>query len=479
MADALIIDDDMQICEMLADLIRSLNHTAVTANTIHEGLKKAASHSYDVVFLDVQLPDGNGLEIVPQIRGTVNAPEVIIMTGAGDPDGAQLAIENGAWDYLQKPLTPQKVTLPLNRVLQYRENIKSAKRVPTILKLEGFVGKSPKIKECLDQMAQAAVTDSNVLVTGETGTGKEVFSRALHVNSLRSDKKFVVVDCASLPETLVESSLFGHEKGAFTGAEKASAGLIAQAHNGTLFLDEIGELNLSIQKSFLRVLQERRYRSVGGKVEKTSDYRLIAATNKDLESMVQDKFLMEDLLYRLRTFHIHLPPLRDRQEDIRELIVYQTNRICQNQNIQAKGFSPDFFDTLLAYQWPGNIRELFNTLEVSITRSFDEPILFTKHIPKSIRAQVARLSVPIKTEPDEIPQQVSSNQISSNLPQGILPFREYRESVLAKIEREYCELLMRTTKGNIKIACEKSGFGRSRLYSLLKKHQVSRFGWDS
>jgi len=473
MADVLIIDDEEAVCRMLAELIQGFNHTAVYAHTIHDGLSKAAAQPFDVVFLDVQLPDGNGLEILPQIRNTANAPEVIIMTGAGDADGAQLAIENGAWDYLQKPLSPTKVTLPMNRVLQYRENLKAAKRLPTTLKLDGFVGTSPKMKACLDLLAQAAATNANVLVTGETGTGKELFSRALHDNSKRAAQNFVVVDCAALPENLVESSLFGHAKGAFTGADKASAGLVAQADHGTLFLDEIGELNLSIQKKFLRVLQEHRYRPVGGKSEKTSDFRLIAATNRSLDEMIQDNLFREDLLYRLRTFAIHLPALRERQEDIKELIVFQTNKICQDQHIQPKGFAPDFFDTLSAYQWPGNIRELFHTMEVAITNCFHEPILFTKHIPNNIRAQVARLSVPTGKKQEPEPRQTP--QTSEDFPE----FRQYRESGLAKMEQEYCRKLMRQTKGNIKSACELSGLGRSRLYILLKKHQVSRFGWET
>jgi two-component system NtrC family response regulator len=473
MADILIIDDEKEVCQMLAELIRGLNHTAVYAHTLHEGMSRVDVHSFDVVFLDVQLPDGNGLDILPHIRSGANAPEVIIMTGAGDPDGAQLAIENGAWDYLQKPLSSTKITLPMNRVLQYRENLKAAKQLPTTLKLDGFLGKSPKVKKCLDLLAQAAVTNANVLITGETGTGKELFARALHDNSKRAEQNFVVVDCAALPETLIESSLFGHEKGAFTGAEKASSGLVAQADHGTLFLDEIGELSPSIQKSFLRVLQEHRYRPVGGKSEKKSDFRLVSATNKDLEKMIEDGFFREDLLYRLRTFTIHLPPLRDRQEDIRELIVYQTNRICQNQNIQPKGFAPDFFDTLSAYHWPGNIRQLFHTLEVAITSSLYEPILFANHIPNNIRAQVARLSVTTT-----LVDGLSRPQTEKIDPADIYDFRQYRASGIADIEREYCQKLMKQTKGNIVSACKLSGLGRSRLYSLLKKHHVSRLGWD-
>ena len=308
MAEVLIIDDDEQMCRLLSETIKRMNHHAVYSMTLEKGLEAAVSGPFDVVFLDVNMPDGSGLDIIPRIRASATSPEVIIMTGAGDPDGAEIAIKNGAWDYLQKPLSSKSIHLPINRVLQYRDSLKTAAQITVALKRKGILGGSLLLKNCMDALARSANSDANVLITGETGTGKELFAKALHENSSRAQDNFVVVDCAALPETLVESVLFGHVKGAFTGAEAAQDGLIKQADEGTLFLDEVGELPITVQKKFLRVLQEHRFRPVGGKHEIQSRFRLVAATNRDLTAMVDAHQFRRDLLYRINTSRIHLPP---------------------------------------------------------------------------------------------------------------------------------------------------------------------------
>ncbi|MCP4110809.1 MAG: sigma-54-dependent Fis family transcriptional regulator [Desulfobacteraceae bacterium] len=226
MANVLIIDDEELVCKILADMVNRTGHCASYAYTLKEGIGKAMSAPFDVVFLDVRLPDGNGLDALPMIREMESSPEVIIITGAGDPNGAEIAIKSDAWDYLQKPLSTNKITLQLNRVLQYRSDIEKAGRKAVALKLDGIVGNSPRIQNCFDFIAQAAITDTNVLLTGETGTGKELFARAIHDNSPRAVNNFVVVDCAALPETLAESLLFGYEKGVYTGADRSRDGMI-------------------------------------------------------------------------------------------------------------------------------------------------------------------------------------------------------------------------------------------------------------
>jgi len=251
MEDILIIDDDKTICEMLSSLIQSMGYDVTYSLTLKSGLEEASAGAFGVVFLDVRMPDGNGLDMLHEIRQVPSSPEVIIMTGQGDPDGAALAIKSGAWDYLEKPSSIEEMTLPLVRALQYREE-KKARMPKMALKREGIVGSSPQLAACLDLVAQAANSDANVLIEGETGTGKELFARAIHENSSRANGNFVVVDCTALPETLVESVLFGHKKGSFTGADKTQDGLIKQADGGTVFLDEVGELPLSAQKTFLR-----------------------------------------------------------------------------------------------------------------------------------------------------------------------------------------------------------------------------------
>lgn len=240
------------------------------------------------------------------------------------------------------------MTLPLIRALEFRRE-KTDKKELITLDRNGIIGSSPKLNACLDRVAQAAMSDVKVLITGETGTGKELFARAIHKNSARAGHPYIVVDCSVIPEALAESHLFGHEKGAFTGAERDRAGLIKQASGGTLFLDEVGELSLPIQKAFLRVLQEQRFRPLGSKKEETSDFRLIAATNRNLETMIAQGTFREDLYYRLQSFVIQTPSLREHQEDIPEPAMHQAMRICEETKSMSKGFSPDFFDFLSAY----------------------------------------------------------------------------------------------------------------------------------
>ncbi|RLB62102.1 MAG: sigma-54-dependent Fis family transcriptional regulator, partial [Deltaproteobacteria bacterium] len=354
MAKILIIDDEEMMCATLSTLVERKKHIATSAMTLREGIDLAASEDFDVVFLDVKMPDGNGLDALPTIEASPSNPEVIIMTGFGDPNGAELAIKCGAWDYIEKGFSIKEITLSLERALQYRKEKKEAdlKRKPIRLKRENIIGSSPALNNCLDLVAQAAESDANVFITGETGTGKELFARAVYENSLRSKENFVVVDCTSLPETLVESLLFGHERGSFTGADRSQNGLVRQAHKGTLFLDEVGELPMTLQKSFLRVLQEHRFRPVGSNKEVESEFRLIAATNRDLDAMVESGEFRSDLLFRLRTFIIELPPLRERREDIKELARYHIDKFCNQYSLDSKGFSPEFLQTLMSYPWP-------------------------------------------------------------------------------------------------------------------------------
>ena len=466
MALILIIDDDPIVCETISHIVKHLGHEARIAHSLQEGVEEASSGVVDVVLLDVRLPDGNGLEAVPRIRKAPSRPEIIILTGYGDADGAELAIKNGAWDYLEKPSSRQQISLTLTRALQYRQQ-KEAIKPAEAIKREGIVGNSHEIRDCLDLVAQAAKGDANILITGETGTGKELFALAIHNNSRRARNSFVVVDCAALPKNLVESVLFGHEKGAFTSADKAQEGLIKQANGGTLFLDEVGELSPSVQKSFLRVLQERRFRPVGGKEEIKSDFRLIAASNRDLDDLVRRGQFREDLLFRLRTFTIELPPLRERLEDIKELVRHYIAQLAEEHRTEAKDLSPEFMDLLARYPWPGNVRELVHALERAFVTALHEPVLYPKHLPTHIRTQLARTSIRKKAAP--APAQSRGGDPSPTL----LSLQKVRDAALADVERQYLKDLIEHTGGDIQQACHTSGLSRSRLYSLLKKYGLS------
>jgi len=466
MANVLIIDDDQGMCFTLSRLVERKGHDATSAHTIKEGLRAVSSGEFDIVFLDVQLPDGNGLKLLPKIVATPSEPEVIIITGKGHPDGAELAIKNGAWDYIEKPSSIQDMTLPFVRALQYREEKKSLKP-PVALKREGIIGSSPQIRACLDILAQSASSEATVLISGETGTGKELFARAIHENSARCNNNYVVVDCAALPKTLVESMLFGHKKGAFTGADTDSEGLIKHADTGTLLLDEVGELPRDIQKAFLRVLQEKRFRPVGGKQEITSDFRVLASTNRDLNKMVQQKRFRSDLLFRLKSLHIKLPPLIERRKDIKELVMHYMAKLCEGYGLGTKGFSPEFLEEMMNYAWPGNVRELVNTMERVIAAAKSEPTLHPKHLPDYIRITLARgkkfKESPVKGIPKEIDLSF----------QAFPKLRDYREKAVAQLEQQYLKDLISHTKGNTKEACKISGLGKSRFYELIKKYNLS------
>jgi two-component system NtrC family response regulator len=469
MAGILIVDDDKSICYTLSRMVSRMGHSAACAYTIAEGLQLADCGEIDVVFLDVQMPDGNGLDALPKLRGAPSCPEVIIITGFGDPDGAELAIKSGAWDYIEKGCSVKEMSLPLLRALEYRKEKRAAlSQTKTVMafKRGNIIGGSPKLMACMDLLAQTAASDANVLLYGETGTGKELFADAIHRNSSRSGGPFVVVDCAALPETLIESMLFGHEKGSFTGAEKAREGLIRQACGGTLFLDEIGELPFNSQRTFLRVLQERRFRPIGSSREIESDFRLLAATNRDLDRMAQENRFRADLLFRLKSFTIELPPLRERPEDIKDITRHHIDQFCARHGLTSKGFSPEFLDTLKAHHWPGNIRELVNTLDRALAAAHYEPTLFPTHLPINIRVRRARAAVDHKT-PGEIAPTAD--------PARTLPkIQDFREMAYIKAEKHYLDDLIGLCEGDIKEACRIAGISQSRLYALLQKHKISK-----
>jgi two-component system NtrC family response regulator len=478
MGRVLIIDDDPLIREVLTENVRDLGHTPFAAETLGRGRGILETEGIELVFLDIRLPDGDGLEHLGEVRRHPPEPEVIIITGVGDADSAEMAIRSGAWDYLQKPLSRQRIHLQIERVFDFRGKTTGARRI-VALRRDDIIGSSPLLKDCLDQVAQCADTQTNVLISGETGTGKELFARAIHENSGRADREFVVVDCASLTENLAESLLFGHEKGAFTGADRKWAGLLSEADGGTLFLDEVGELPLSVQKTFLRVLQERRFRPLGANRERRVDFRLASATNRDLDEMAAAGDFRLDLLFRLRTFEIHLPPLRSRMADLQPLTLHYLLSICKRHGLKVKGMLPEFVAHLEAWHWPGNVRELVNTLEAAILSDPENPMLFPLHLPAAIRSRYLRHHLEARDDRSESapagPSPVESHErIRLSLPDPLGAFKDWRNQVLETGERAYLERLMRVADGDIPAACETSGLSQSRLYHYLKKYHIQK-----
>lgn len=464
MALVLIIDDDPSISYTLSRAAQRQGHTVTFARTLREGEQKSIEQEFALVFLDVCLPDGDGLTLLPKLKAQEPSPEVIIITGAGEPEDAATAIANGAWEYIQKSDSIHQIAVTLERALRYREKRLFAPQTSSLpLQRENIVGDSPALRRALGTVEQYAASDVNVLITGETGVGKEMFARAIHENSNRRHQPFIVVDCAALPDTLAEGILYGYTKGAFTGAAKENSGLIMQADGGTLFLDEIGELSLDVQKKFLRLLQEHTVRPIGGTRELHSHFRLLAATNRDLEVMVEEGTFRSDLLFRVKALHLPLPSLMERKEDIRLLVEKFISVLCRQYSIPPKKVDPELLEVLESYNWPGNVRELRHAIDHAVSAARHEPLLFSQHIPQMIRISVAKQRVsqsPARLAP--LPDK------KEDLP----PLNEFRAEAYRRLEEQYLRDLMLLTEGVIKEACTISGLSRSRLYALLKERGV-------
>lgn len=468
-ASILVIDDDTAFAETICELVEQEGYRLARASTLREGIDLLKEDDFDLVLLDVYLPDGNGLAAIPRIQSAPSAPEVIIMTAFGDPDGADLALKNGAWDYLEKTPEINSIMLPILRALQYREARTSAPQAELYTRA-GILGNSGLVRSCLEFMARVAPTDTSVLIKGETGTGKELFARAIHENSRRRKGPYIVVDCASLPSNLIGSALFGHERGAFTGADRTHEGLVRQAHGGTLFLDEIAELPLDMQTAFLRVLQEHRFRPLGSAKEMESNFRLLAATNRNIEEMTQQGRFRSDLFYRLGAAVLTVPPLREHPEDITELAMAYLSNLCARSQVPMKGFSPDFLEVLFRYDWPGNVRELFHVLETTFAGTHGETILFARDLPLDVRRK-AREDFHEKSA--AMPMEHGRVEVHHHASYPTL--QDARNEAADRAERHYIENLLNMTGGAMKRALALSGLSRSQLYRLMKKHGLRRF----
>ncbi len=479
MEQMLIIDDDKETCETMESLISRLGYQCDMAYDLKTGLPLLKQKNYAILFLDVCLPDGNGLEILPDIMAGPEPPEVVILTGRGDPDGAELAIKGGVWDYLLKPSSVKEIRLTLDRALKYHKE-KKTRAEQSKLEFNQVIGKSQRIQASLQLTAKAARSDAYVLITGETGTGKELFASTIHQNSQRASGQFVVVDCASLTESLVESTLFGYRKGAFTGAQSDRLGLIKLADGGTLFLDEVGEMPLSIQKVFLRVLQEQHFRPVGDNQQLSSNFRLIAATNRDLDTMVEQGTFRRDLLFRIKTIRIHLPALRNRTEDIEDLLHARMDYLGEKFGLSPKKLGQDFLDTLLRYSWPGNVRELFNILERAMIDAGEEDTLYAVHLSRDLRIKVAKSQIQQMTGSGELSEADDRTGNDGVLKIGQRIFEDIFDSPLPSLkefkgtaEKVYLSELIRQCDGNVPEILKKSGLSRSHFYLLLKKNSLT------
>jgi len=395
-ARLLIVDDEASLRDMLSFVFVKEGFEVRLASNFTEGLADALKSSPDVIICDIKMPDGNGLDLLRRVKEENARVPVIMITGHGSTTDAVEAMKAGAIDYVNKPFDNDELVLKVRRALGEKsleqENVYLKQELAARYTFANIIGKGSRMQEIFRTIERIGKVTSTVLITGESGTGKELIARAIHFTSVRKDRKFVSINCGALPETLLESELFGHERGAFTGAVKEKRGLFAEADGGTLFLDEISETSPTMQVKLLRAIQEKLIRKVGGNEETSVDVRIIAATNKDLSELASQGKFREDLFYRINVIPIALPPLRARTEDIAPLTQHFIGKVCKEQKIVEKKISAEAMRLIEAYPWPGNVRELENTLERTVALE-PGPVINVSSLPESIALGV-RTRVP-------------------------------------------------------------------------------------
>lgn len=366
----LIVDDEKGQRDILNLILKKEGYDIVDVSSVREALDQLDRHEFDLIMTDLQMPGQSGLELLEHVLADDPQQCVILMTAHGSVDSAVEAMRKGAFDYLEKPLERDNLVLTLKRAFErinlLRENTVLQKRVAEIKTIPNMLGQHPKMTEVFRVVAKIAATTSTVLIVGESGTGKELIARAIHESSQRKDQPFMAINCAAIPDTLIESELFGHEKGSFTGASARELGIFEAANGGTVFLDEIGEMNVSMQAKLLRAIQEKEIRRVGGKVNVPLDVRIVSATNKELEQEIKRGGFREDLFYRLNVIRINLPPLRERGNDVKTLAEFFVRKYSQASGITMDGISKPALKLLMNYTWPGNVRQLESVIERAV-----------------------------------------------------------------------------------------------------------------
>jgi two-component system, NtrC family, response regulator GlrR len=442
----LVVDDDRNLLELVKMRLESAEYQVEAVLREEEAVNAVKDQTFDLAIVDLQLAQQDGISLMEELHRLTPDLPVMILTAHGSIESAVEAMKKGAYSYLTKPFDPQELLLQIKIALENRRLTSEVKRLESLLDerygFSNIIARSEKMMMLLEKVAQIVKTDSTVYIHGESGTGKELIATAIHLASERRNHEFVALNCAAIPEGLLESRLFGHEKGAFTGAIKNTKGLFTRAHEGTLFLDEIGDMPLGIQAKLLRVLQERRFYPVGSENEVEVDVRVIVATNKNLESLVKQGFFREDLFYRIHVIPVFLPPLRERKEDIPLLVEHFRKKFSQQMNKEIKGLTPMAMQKLMFYDWPGNIRELENTMEYGVAMTQEDII----HEDLIFQHQNRRV-VP---------------------PSGIQPLKEARDAY----EKSYLINLLSLCKGNITKSAILAGKYRADFYDLLKKHSL-------
>ena len=446
----LVVDDDIDMCELVREGLKKRDFEVEATTDGERALQTVRDREFDVIVTDIQLGTISGLDLCKEVA--VNRPDVpvVVITAHGNMEVAVSAIRAGAYDFINKPFRIDELALTLERAVRHRQLQDEVKRlrqaVQGVTRVESLVGESPAMQRVYDVVEQVAQGDATVLVTGESGTGKELVARAIHERSERAEAPFVAINCAAMPATLLESELFGHVRGAFTDAKRSRPGLFVQASGGTLFLDEIGEMPLEMQAKLLRVLQERKVRPVGGDAEISFDTRIIAATNRDLETEVEEKRFREDLYYRINVVRIHVPPLRSRGHDMLLLAQHFLEGYAKRNAKSVVGVSSATAQKLIDYDWPGNVRELENSMERAVTLTkFSE--ITVDDLPEKIRDYQSSKMVISGDDPEELP-------------------------TLDEVERRYIRRVLKAVGGNKTHAARVLGLDRRTLYRKIDRLDI-------
>jgi DNA-binding NtrC family response regulator len=449
----LIVDDEKDMLILLQRIIsEETDHEVFTETNPFSALELFKEVPFDLVLTDLKMPKMDGIKLLEEFKKIRPMVFVVILTAFATVETAVEAIQKGAYDYLIKPFRRERISLTINRVMKWqeivRENLSLRQALAEKGSLSPIVGSDPGMKEIFERIRQVAPSMATVLITGASGTGKELVAKAIHQNSLRSAKKFITVNCTAIPEQVMESELFGHVKGAFTGAWKDKKGLVEEAHGGTLFLDEIGDLSPRLQTKLLRLLQEGEYKPVGSVETKKADLRFIAATNHNLKTEIKEKRFREDLFYRLNVIHFELPALKERRQDIPLLSYHFLEKYARINQKNIREISPTAIHVLKSQEFPGNVRELENIIERGVvfcrTDTLEAKDLFLEN--------------------EQVPFFPDLNQEISSL-----SFKEAKDKVISLFHEQYIRLLLNKNNGNISRAAEQAGIQRQYLHRLIKE----------
>lgn len=453
----LIVDDEKDMLVLLKRIFKE--KTKYMVETEYDPLKVVEllrKHQFNIIITDLKMPKMDGIAILDMVKNVQPSAVVVIMTAYATIETAVEATRKGAFDYISKPFRKERILLTIEKAMEWQkltqENVSLRKSIQYKKESLPIIGSSPATLSIIKMIDQVAKSTATIFISGESGTGKELVARAIHYNSDRKEKPFITINCTAMPEQIIESELFGHVKGSFTGAWKDKRGLVQEADQGTLFLDEIGDLNMAMQAKLLRLLQEGEYKPVGGLTTKQADIRFVVATNQDLKKLIEAKQFREDLYYRLNVINIHLPPLRDRREDISILAHHFLKKFNSLNDKKISGIDPEGISALMSKSWPGNIRELENCIERGVILCQSDTIKISDILPQEPVAHTSPL-------------------FDHNI--YTLPFKEAKEIIIKDFHNKYINWILQQNKGNISKAAEQAELQRQYLHRLIKEENIS------